>query len=102
MAMKGAPSTLVVCVWRGRGTGHSDSCRFQHQYFQCGAPVYQLRGDTLFRGIGHRAPWGGHHGAGTIASLLGCGARDVISVSNEPGDILDTVVGGGGLFLCLI
>ena len=48
-------------------------------------------------------------GAGTIATLLGCGApyeryraRGVISVSSgpKPGDILDT--GGGVLFLCLI
>ena len=44
-------------------------------------------------------------GAGTIATLLGCGApcerygaRGVFSVSSEPkpGDILDTWGGGGG------
>ena len=47
MAMKGAPSTLVVCVEGGGGHWSQRSwepCRFQHQYLQSGAPVYPLRG----------------------------------------------------------
>ena len=46
MAMKGAPSTLDVCV-EGEGVlvpAKWEPCRFQHQYLQCGAPVNPLRG----------------------------------------------------------
>ena len=48
MAMKGAPSTLDVCVCEeGEGALNPakwEPCRFQHQYLQCGAPVNPLRG----------------------------------------------------------
>ena len=45
IAMKEAPSTLVVCM-EGEGALVAvkwEPCQFQHQYLQCGAPVYPLR-----------------------------------------------------------
>ena len=64
MAMKGAPSTLVVCVEGGGGTGRSEVGNlvdFSISIYSLGHQCIRWGGDTLFRGIGHRAPWGGHH-----------------------------------------
>ena len=93
----GTIDTGCVCVeWEGAlVTVKWEPCRFQHQYLQCGAPVYPLRGLHSFLRDWAQCTMG----AGTIATLLGCGApcerygaRGVISVSSEPkpGDILNT------------
>ena len=50
----GGGGALVAAKWKPR--------RFQHHYLQCGAPMYPLRGVTLFSegsGTGHHG--GGHH-----------------------------------------
>ena len=102
MAMNGAPSTLVVCVWRGGAlvAAKWDPCRYQHQYLQCGAPVYPLRVTLFSEGSGTA-----HHGSGHHSYIVGVWGHLVrgmgLSVSSEPkpSDILDS--GGGGCFFVL-
>ena len=98
--MKGAPSALVVCVWRGRGHRSQRSGNLvglSISIYSVGHQCIRWGGDTLFRGIGHRAPWGRAPllhcwGVGCGASCERYRARGVISVTSDlkPGDILDT------------
>ena len=98
MAMKGAPSTLVVCVCGGGGgTGCSEvgTTSSSASVFTVRGTSVSAEGVTLFsEGLGT-----GHHGGGHLSYIVGVwapceryGAWGVISVSSEPkpGDILDT------------
>ena len=105
MTMKGAPSTLVVCVCGGRGgTGPSEvgTLSISASVFTVWGTSEAAEGMTLFsEGSGTEHHGGGHHTyiVGACGHLVRGMALGVISVSSEPnpGDILDTG-GGGGCF----
>ena len=59
----GTIDTGCVCLWRGGGTGPSKvgTLLISTSVFTVWGTSESAEGMTLFRGIGHRAPWGGHH-----------------------------------------
>ena len=60
----GTIDTGCVCVEGGGGAlvaAQWDPCQFQHQYLQCGAPVYPLRVTLFSEGSGSAHYGGGHH-----------------------------------------
>ena len=72
MAMKGAPSTLVVCVEGGGAlvAAKLGTLSISASVFTVWGTSVSAEGVTLFsEGLGT-----GHHGVGTIATLLGCGS----------------------------
>ena len=103
--MHGHEWGTCVCVEGGGGgalvAAKWDPCRFQHQYLQCGAPVYPLRVTLFSEGLGTAHHGGGHHSYIVGTPCERYGALGVISVSSEPkpSDILDS--GGGGCFFVL-